>query len=538
MKIWQLLNKSKKDTLDILLENRGLTKTSEKKEFFKPLHPSKLTLVSLSISQKEMKKAVNRIKLAKKNKEDVIIYGDYDADGITATAILWEALNKYGVKVMPHIPDRFSEGYGIKAQTVTKMKADNPNLKLIITVDNGIVANKEIKEIQKLGIDVIVSDHHTVGKDKPNALSTIHTTKICGSALAWIIAREFDAPSGLLELAAIGTIADQMPLVGPNRSFAKYGLEDLNTTKRKGLIELIKNAGVKEGNISTYEVNYIIAPRINAMGRLKNGIDSLRLLCTKDTKRANELSRLVAQTNLQRQEIVEKTIAHAQVLAKTSTDKIIFLCDVSYHEGIIGLAAGRLVEEYYRPAIVVAKGKEISKGSARSIVGFNIIEAIRKHEKLLMAHGGHVMAAGFTIETSKLKVFQKKLNTYANKFLTEEVLSRKLKIDCELSFKSINWGLLDKLKNFGPFGTGNPTPVFLSTNVEIVSLKVLGSDKSHLKLKLKSEEKFLDAIGFRLASEFSSLKDGDIIDLAYSIEENVWNGTKNLQLIIKDIKRK
>lgn len=534
MKTWQILNDSQpqkeEEVINLLLKNRDVKKNS----FFNPENPQELTLKSFGISENEVKKAKKRIMLAKKNKEKVYVYGDYDADGVTSTGIMWEALHKLGLDAMPYVPDRFDEGYGINAKSVENIKEKNPDLKLIVTVDNGIVAFAGIKKANALGIDVIVTDHHMPEKKRPKAFAIIHTTKIAGSAVAWVLARELGVKDAL-ELTAIGTIADQMPLVKANRSFAKFGLQALKKTKRAGLLELIKDAGGKMENLGTYDINYIIAPRLNAMGRLKHGLDSLRLLCVKGKDRAQELSHLLTATNLERQKIVDDVVVSTKIKMQSFTDQIIFLSDSKYHEGVIGLAAGKLVEEFYRPAIVVSKGDKLSKGSARSILGFNIVEAIREQSEILVAYGGHTMAAGFTIETSKLEEFNKRLNISAQKLLTPEILSRKLKIDCQLNPDLITWGLVKELKNFEPFGLGNPSPVFLTKGMEVVDVKFLGKDKNHLKLKLKKDKNYFDAIGFNLAKDFKKLKAGDKVNLVYSVEENIWNGTKNLQLRIRDL---
>ncbi len=536
-KIWQILNNSKKDIIDILLENREIKTEKEKKDFFNPQKPVNLKLKDLGISAIEIEKAIKRIKIAKERKEKVIVYGDYDADGVTATAIMWEALHKFGTDVMPYIPDRFKEGYGLNSDTLKKIKKESPELKLIITVDNGIVANNAVKVANKLGIDIIITDHHAEAKFKPKAHAIIHTTKIAGSAVAWVLARELGT-NDALELTAIGTIADQMPLTDANRSFAKYGLSELNKTKRAGIIELIKEAGIKSENLGTYEINYIIAPRINSMGRLMHAIDSLRLLCIKDKKRAKELAQLVSKTNLKRQKIVDEISVSVRTKAKEfSNEGLIFISDEKYHEGVIGLAAGRLVEEFYQPAIVISVGTKFSKGSARSISGFNVVEAIREFEGMLVAHGGHAMAAGFTIETIKLEKFQNKLNNYAKKLLTKDLLNRKLKVDCELEFNSINRELAKKIKDFEPFGIGNPTPTFVTNQVEVMEAKILGKDKNHLKLKLKKDKTFLDAIGFGMAKDFKDLKKGDKLSAVYNIDENEWNGVRSLQLKLKDLQK-
>jgi len=542
-KRWKILNKLKHgDIVETLLKNRGVKTGKQKKEFLNPTDPVKISLKSLGIKESAVRKAIERIKKAKKNKESVIVYGDYDADGITATAIMWEALHEFGLNVLPHIPDRFEEGYGLNAESVQKLKeneslcGESERLKVIITVDNGIVAYEGIKMANKLGIDVIVVDHHTKGLKLPKAYSIIHNSVTSGSALAWFFANELSLTRGALvsglELAAVGTIADQMPLIGVNRSIVKFGLEELNKTKRPGLLALIKDSKIE--SIGTYEVNYIIAPRINAMGRLAQGIDSLRFLCTKRTDKALELSKLLSKTNFDRQKIVDEVVLHVRRGVKN--EKIIVLAHESYHEGVIGLAAGKLVEEFYRPAIVLSKKGDKSKASARSISGFNIIEAIRS-TGLVLEGGGHPMAAGFSIETAKIAEFAKKINTIADKLLTEEILQKKLKIDMKLNFEEINTELVKRIESFNPTGLGNPTPTFMSEEVEVVDVRTVGRESKHLKLKLKQDEHVFDSIFFGGGEKYSKLSPATKIEIVYQLEDNTWNGRKSLQLKIKDIRR-
>ena len=378
---WEVLGKTPKRSISlkeiekILLKNRGLTGEKARKEFLSPTAPEALTLKGLGINQLQVKKAVERIKKAGKKGEMIIVYGDYDADGISATAVLWERLYSLGLNVLPPIPERVSEGYGLNSESIKKLKEENPSLGLIVTVDHGIVAGAQVEAAKKLGIDVIVTDHHQPGGKKPKPYALIHTTQIGGAALAWILAREIKSVRDGLDLVAIGTIADQLPLVGANRSFAKYGLVSLNSTQRVGLNALFSEAGIVKGEIGPYEVGFMIAPRINAMGRLVHAIDSLRLLCTKNNQRAGELARLLNKTNLERQRIVEEVVLHAlrQAQDESFARSVIVVAHESYHEGVIGLAAARLVEEFYRPAIVISKKGKIAKASARSISGFNII---------------------------------------------------------------------------------------------------------------------------------------------------------------------
>lgn len=540
---WEILGKTPKKSLDlkgiekILLRNRGIIKPKDRKEFFHPVHPQKLSLTDLGINSSQIKKARDRIKKAKKTGELIIVYGDYDADGICGTAILWERLHSLGLNVLPYIPERFSEGYGLNEKSIKKLKEENPSLGLIITVDHGIVAGAKVEVAKALGVDVIITDHHEPGKKKPKPFALVHTTKISGSAVAWIFAREIKPSDDGLELVAIGTIADQLALIGPNRAFAKHGLDALRSTQRLGLNALYREAGIVKAAIGPYEVGFIIAPRINAMGRLTHAIDSLRLLCTKKSEKAQDLAKLLNKTNLERQRIVEEVVLHAKGVA-IKRKGIIVLAHESYHEGVIGLAAAKLVEEYYRPAIVISKKGDVAKASARSISGFNIIETIRKVEDLLIEGGGHPMAAGFSIKTGNIEEFSKRLNDVAAPLLTEEILIKRLKIDLKISFRNLGQELFNLVKSFEPTGLGNSSPVFVTEGVQVVDARVVGRDSSHLKLSLLEGENKLEAIAFGLGGLYTSLSPDAKIDIAYALEENTFNGTTNLQLKIKDIKLK
>lgn len=560
---WEILSKTKdqkqmtksQDIVDILLRNRGIKSRKEKDEFINPTPPEKLTLKSLSISEKEIEKAIKRIEKAIKNSEEIIIYGDYDADGVCATAILWECLYSLTKNVKPYIPSRFEEGYGLNAESIQELKTKNEKLKVIITVDNGISANEAVDKANELGIDVIITDHHQKGKKLPQAHSVIHTDKICGSGVTWVFSREVltQLPTAgyqlqrSLDLAAIGTISDQMPLIGPNRSFAKYGLEELNITKRPGLLALFSEAGLDDGRtrlrdtsarqVGTYEVNFIIAPRINAMGRLEHAIDSLRLLCTTSLEKGEMLALHLAKINKDRQKIVDEVVLHAKELAGSKTwQGAIVVAHESYHEGVIGLAAAKLVEEYYRPAIVLSMGEKVSKASARSISGFNIIESIRELDKIILGGGGHPMAAGFSIETEKIELFIAKYTELSAKLLSDEILTKKLKIDLELKFIQLDYELLEQLQKFEPTGIGNPTPVFSSKDVKVISAKTVGTDGSHLKLELEKDGKKINAIAFGKGEILPKLSSQKVIDVVYNLTENTWNGNKSLQLKVKDIK--
>ena len=543
---WEILNKSLVASHDsivkILLKNRGIKTEKAKIEFLNPPDPSSVPITRLGIEKQAVKKVIDRIKKAKKNKEFVIIYGDYDADGICATAILWETLHEFGLEVLPFIPDRFEDGYGIKPESVEKLKEKFPNLGLIITIDNGIVAYDGIKKAKEFGIDTIVVDHHQKSSKKLATSYLLHATSVCGSALAWLFSKELAnnlRVTERLSLAAIGTIADQMPLTDINRSIARFGLKELEDTRRPGLIELFRESGLKQGlgpcRIGTYEVGYVIAPRINAMGRLKNGIESLRLLCTKNKIKALEIAENIGKTNKERQKIVDDVLAIAK--QKVTKEKIVVIAGENYHEGVIGLAAGKLVEEFYRPAIVLSIKGDSAKASARSIAGFNIIEAIRK-VNLHLEGGGHPMAAGFSIKSSEIEKFAKAINKYAKDILTDELLQKKIKVDCELGFNLLDNNLVKELKKFEPLGLGNPGAVFATKNVELTDVRTVGNSAKHLKLKLKQNEHIFDSIFFGGGKMYSKLSPGSKIDVVYNVEENIWNGRKSIQLKIKDIATK
>lgn len=546
-KKWEIIQKSNPDSLDgivkQLLKNRGLKTKKLQQEFLNPKDPTKYSLRELKIKSAEIKKALSRLEKAKKEKQKIIIFGDYDADGITATAILWECLYKLGFDVMPFIPSRFEDGYGINKQTLKKIISENKELKLVITVDNGIVAHEAIDFANKKNIDVIITDHHKSQKKVPKAKAIIHTTTTSGSAIAWIFAREiekkFSKNSSLinksLELAAIGTVADQLPLIGFNRSLVKFGLSKLQKTKRVGLSKLFSISEINQDNLGTYHINFGIAPRINASGRIASGMDGLRLLCTTDIHRAAKLASNLNKLNLERQDLVKKLVGVAD--EQVSEDKIIVVSSDKFHEGVIGLIASRLVEKYYRPVIAVSLDKKSGKASARSIKGFSIVDAINQFRELIIEGGGHDMAAGFSIQKAKLGKFVREINKYFEKQLNSDILSPSLEIESKIDFSLLNQNLYHSLHKFEPFGIGNKRPVFMTERCEIIELKTVGSDNSHLKLRLKKNNKQFDAIFFRAGDLDGKLKLNECIDVAYQVDENEWNGRKKLQLIVKDVRR-
>ncbi len=592
MKQWIILDKfnsnnSKninEEILNILFKNRGLKDKKAIREFCDPKLEN-ITTESVGIDKKQLKKVLVRIYKAIDKKEQIIVYGDYDVDGITGTAILWETLNSMGAKVLPYLPNRIEEGYGLSIAGISNIKNQRSKInevKLIITVDNGIVANEAVEFARENGIDVIITDHHLQDKKLPDAFAIVHTTKLCGAGIAWVVAKELKKAGGSisngiaassrknrtprndsldddnhLELAALGTIADMVPLTGANRAIVKFGLEKLSRTRRPGLIELFKQSGIQSDvymgklTLGIYEVGFIIAPRLNAAGRIENAIDGLRLLCTKDKNKARELAQKLELINRERQLIMKQAKEHASLSVKMqhSLKKILIVGHESYQQGIIGLVAGKLVDEFYRPSIVLSIGEKYSKASARSISGFNIIEFLRSKSEYLVNVGGHPMAAGFTIETNKIIAFKESVETIAENLLVAEALTRNLRIDCELPFSVINKEFYNNLAQLAPFGMGNPEPVFVTKNVVVDNIKVLGKEGKHLKLHLKSPhfakasrgKQILnlefEGIAFGMGEMAREIKIGDAIDIAYTVDENTWNGNSKLQLKVKDLRK-
>lgn len=544
MKKWILQNKKVniKSIFDVLLQNRGLKTKKEIDSFLNP-KLSDLKIEKTGVDKLQVNKTIKRIKVAIDQKEKIIIFGDYDADGICGSAILWESISSLGGNVLPYIPSRIEEGYGISKKGILNILKKYPDTKLIITVDNGIVANEAVDFANDKNIDVIVTDHHTASSKIPKAFSIVHTTKLCGAGVAYMLSEQLAKNKKYehLSLAAIATVADLVPLNGLNRIILKFGLEELQNTKRSGLMALIREAGIEKSTIDVFQIGHVLAPRINAMGRIDLAIESLRLLCTKDEKSSIALARKLGLTNKKRQDITFSSFSDA----KTKIDnlglkdkKLIIIGDKSYQPGVVGLIAGKLVEEFYRPSIVLSIGDKYSKASARSVSGFNIIEFIRKASDFLVDAGGHPMAAGFTVETSRIKKLSEKLEELSKKSISEKLLQRSIKIDTEIFIKNINEDFYKDLLRLAPFGVGNPQPVFLTKNLLVSEMKIVGKDGGHLSLRLVSpENKPVDAIGFNLSDKVSEVRIGDRIDIVYALDREVWREVARFKLKLRDIKK-
>lgn len=523
--------KSKDSLLKILAENRGLKTKKDLDEF---LNPNLDQILAQELT--DTQKAVTRIIKAIKNKEKIIVYSDYDADGICATAIMWETLHDFGADVMPYVPHRIKEGYGLAKEAISELKEQGASL--IITVDHGVTAVDQVAHAKKIGIDVIITDHHVLPKMPPKSFALVHTTNLCGAGvswrLAWEIAKKFDKSyqEELLEklqLAALATIADLVPLLKANRAIVKIGLEYVQNTKKPGLRALIKACNIYLP-ITTYEIGHILAPRINAMGRIEHGLDSLRLLCAKNQQKADELAQLLIRTNSKRQDLTTKAVDRAlNMVAKDSLIGVIH--HESWHEGVIGLVASRMVETYKIPMIVISRREVFSKGSARSIPGFNIVEAIRSSIDLLVDAGGHPMAAGFTIETKNIDPFIEKMNQYAKGKITDEMLNPTIEVECELERENLTLGTMKTIETFEPYGVGNPQPLFLTRNLIVEDVRGVGPESRHLKLQVDG----LSAIAFNQGELRTQVRPGYLIDLVYTISEDRYNGNGQPALKIKDL---
>jgi len=573
---WVVAERISKDIISQLLYNRGLKDKNTIANFFNPPTPEVIAAqyphYLPKISTFQVDKAVNLIKEAIAANRPIVIHGDYDVDGICGTAILYQTLKNLGANVIPFIPNRFDEGYGLSTESLKKIQettiqpfshlAIKP---LLITTDCGITATDEVKYAKELGFSIIITDHHAKrgnshaerdttleGETLPDADAIVWTDKLAGAGIAWLLVQLLAQQTGIaaatqvcsgLDLVALATIADIQPLREVNRALVKYGLEELNSTPRVGLRELIRVSGLEGKRIGTYEVGWMLAPRLNASGRLQSAMDSLRLLITDDLVEAQNLAAKLNRINQERQQITQQTVDEARRQVSL-VEKILVLQKETWHEGIIGLVAGKIREEFYRPAVIISKGERVSKGSARSISGFNIVEAIRQCQEYLIDAGGHALAAGFTVETAKIAQFQERLVAIANEQLSDGDLTPTVKIDAEIRLKDLTWDLIRSLKKFEPFGVGNPRPLFLTRGVEVLNIRLLGSDGQHARLQVRDHNhstiqpfSHFSCIGFGFGERAAKLSPGDRVDIVYSLEEDTWNGERYLQLKLKDLRK-
>lgn len=504
--------------------------------------------------------AVEVVNKAIDNNQPIVIHGDYDADGICATAILWEVLCRdLGYKnTFPFIPNRFNHGYGLSKESLQEIEALHPHA-LIITVDCGVTAVEEVEIAKQKGFTVIVTDHHAAGAVLPEADVLLHTSKLAGAGVAWVlgefIIRGFstrDSPRSNdnrsncreagLDLVALATIADIQPLTGYNRTLVKQGLNRINSRPRLGLLELMRVSGLLGKVVSAWEIGWLLAPRINASGRLADAREALRLLVTENREQAVEISLKLETANKERQRLTTDTYYKACKLLNITKETCVedlpsILCAVSadFHEGIIGLVAGKLCQNFNRPAVLIAQNGTIAKGSARSIEGINIIELLRNLENLSSGMGGHSGAAGFSVAAGGLQTFQEALLKQADT-INRELLTQTIHIDAQIGAHEINYALYNFLNSLEPFGEGNKKPKFVVNSVAVKNYQFLGTEQTHLKLILREGERLITALWFSFPQQIKPyLKIGANVDLVFTLEENRYNGNKELQLMVKDM---
>jgi single-stranded-DNA-specific exonuclease len=542
------------DVLANLLINRGITSYQLAKTFFRP----SLDELHNPFLMDGMEKASLRVIKAITSNELIFIYGDYDVDGTCSAAVLYLFIKELGGNVEIYIPHRLTEGYGLSKAGIDIIK--NKKASLIITVDCGITAIEETNYARSIGMEMIICDHHQPGYSIPDAFAVLDPLKptcnypfkhLSGAGVAFKLLQAIcerigqrDIPFKYLDLVAIAGAADIVPLIGENRILVKKGLELVNTNPRPGIEALIKVAGMIPGNLSAGHVVFTIAPRINAVGRLGDAIRAVDLFLTDDRNEASKLAEVLEGENYQRRKIDEITFSHAVSLVEESLnldeDIAIVLHEENWHPGVIGIVASRLVEKYYRPTVMLTTVDGVAKGSARSITGFNIYEALKQCEDLLLQFGGHEAAAGLAIELHKIKEFKVKFNKIVKDTVNPGDVNPELLLDDKISLSEITPKFIKILDEFAPFGPGNMRPLFKAENVELIHHpRLVGANHIVATVRQNGNEKIFDTIGFNLGS-FASLidKDKNLLDIAFTIEKSDRDGRIFPQLRLRDIKIK
>lgn len=531
-----------------LLTKRGITTPEQINRF---LYPN-LDLLYNPMLLKDLDKAVNRIKKAIDKGEKITIYGDYDVDGITSTCLLIKLLRSLDGRVDYYIPSRLHEGYGLNNEAIDTIYKRGTDL--IITVDNGITSINEVKFAMDLGIDVIITDHHEPQEFIPQAVAVVNPKQkdcpypfkeLAGVGVALKLAQalgnlDYESMQEYLEFAAIGTVADVVPLLDENRIIVKHGLKLLENTKNKGIQALKTLLNLHDKPFDTFKIGFIIAPRINAAGRMADPDIAVELLLCEEEDRALELARALEDINQERQATEAKILNEAKEIAQQKADfdmdGAIVISDPTWHPGVLGTVASKLAETYNRPCILIVEEGEEGRGSGRSIPGINLFEAVSKASKKLIRYGGHEQALGLTIKVENINSFTRELNNYICKKMTSIDLKPKLEIDMELKPKDINLSLAKQIELMEPFGFGNPKPVFMCKNMVIKKMRAVGEKDKHLKLGFKKRKKPLSAIGFNFGHYKEDLNFAPALDIVFSLEVNRWQGIVEPQLNLKDIK--
>lgn len=541
-----------------LLHQRGINTFDEAKSFFRP----SLNELHDPFLMKDMDKAVNRVLAAIQNQEKILVYGDYDVDGTTAVALMYSFLSTIYDKLEYYIPNRYTEGYGVSFQGIDY--ADENNFSLIIALDCGIKAIDKVTYAQEKGIDFIICDHHRPGDEIPNAIAVLDPKRndceypykeLCGCGVGFklvqAIAQTKNIPFSELEqyfdLLAISIASDIVPITGENRILAYYGLKRVNENPRKGIAEILKiSSNNRELNITG--LVFTIGPRINAAGRMQSGMNAVKLLVSEDDFDSQELSKFIEQENADRKDLDRNITEEAlDIIAsndKLTTAKTSVLYNKDWHKGVIGIVASRLTETYYRPTIILTESNGKAAGSARSVMGFDVYNAIDACSDLLTQFGGHMYAAGLTMPIENIPAFQQKFEEVVSQTITPEQLIPEIKIDAKIDFNEIksasDYGLpkfYRVLKQFAPFGPQNMTPVFMTEKVVAKWVKIVG--ETHLKFTAYQESNpanVFSCIAFGMSDFYSDLASGKEFSFVYNLEENIWNGNTSLQLMVRDIK--
>jgi single-stranded-DNA-specific exonuclease len=528
-----------------LLFNRGINTHDEAKMFLEARLPDEVQdsqLLGLKEASLRLHKALNA-------NEHIAIYGDFDVDGITSAAMLKSAFLTCNDTVSTYIPHRVDEGYGLNMEAIRGLHKRGADL--LLSVDCGIRAVKEVAIAKELGLDVIITDHHQPGGSLPDADIIINPNQprdpypnkdLAGVGVAYKLLESMGRyfpnirPEGYLDLVALGTIADLVPLIGENRFLARQGLSQLRRPQRQGVLALMGVAGVDPQTIQASDISFQLAPRLNAAGRLSSANFALELLLEEDVYRAGRIAQEIEILNIRRKDLMHEVKSKAEAIAipEEKIPPILFAFHPDFNQGIVGLAAGHLSEKYFRPAIVGKRDEEITTASCRSIDGFNIIHALDQHKDLFLNYGGHPSAAGFTILNENIPALKDQLTHFSRKAFEKIDLTPTLYADMEISLHDLTRDLLGEIQGFSPMGVGNPQACFLTTGLTVKSCRQVGKQYNHLKLAISDGSDTFDAIAFRLGHMYETLPPK--IDILYTFEENIFRGHSSLQLNIKDIR--
>lgn len=527
-----------------MLLRRGVTDVSQANRFLNPA----LSDLHDPFLMDGMDKAVERIHQALTNKESILIYGDYDADGVSSTSLLLKVFDYLGASVDYYIPHRFREGYGIHKEALKWAKEQG--FHLVISVDTGISAVEEALYAKELGLDLIITDHHEPQEILPDALAVINPKKpgcsypfkmLAGVGVAFKLATALlnRVPEEWLDIVALGTIADLVPLVDENRILAYYGLKHMNQTENKGIQSLIEVSEI-DRTLQAGHVGFALGPRINASGRLDSADTAVRLLVTEDRGEAEELADSLDRMNRERQQLVEEMTLEAIAEVEKNPDEhqyVIVVARPNWNVGVVGIVASRLVEKYYRPVLVLGidEEKRIAKGSARSIQGFHLFQALSECKEWLPHFGGHAMAAGMTLNVENIPKLHKQLAALAKEWIRPEDYTPVLTAEGELETDKIQSDLIEQLAALAPYGVGNPVPLFIVKETQVSRVQLMGRQKEHMKLFLQGKKGIIDAIGFRLGSKANGLAPHVHVRLLGELQMNEWNGKRAPQVIIRDL---